>query len=127
MMRMNREFAHAAVRERYKPDADRDEAYELWFLACLLFKDRNAARGYFDKDEAGLMIDLYDEWRTLAQPLEVQKFGEDPIWTRIEHLKLFASAYSSHELDELKKGARADFLFCVNQLGQRFEQKKEKI
>jgi hypothetical protein len=117
MMRTSRRIAHAAVREPYKQSADRDQAYELWMLARLVFHQRHVRGQHMDADEQALIQRYYEEYRELAMPLEARTFGSERWWLRTDHLELLAnlnvnpSGLAGDQLD--------DFIHLTEELAKR--------
>ncbi|MCP1539982.1 ATP-binding protein [Methylorubrum extorquens] len=116
-LRAGRRIAHAAVREPYKASADRDEAYNLWLLAQLIFYSRYVSTQHIDETEAELMKRLYEEYRELAMPFEARTGGEVEWWLRTDHLELLSSLNVNP--DGLHGSHLDDFIHITEELAKR--------
>ncbi|MBY0261291.1 MAG: hypothetical protein K2Q20_03060, partial [Phycisphaerales bacterium] len=125
MMIHSRRFAHAALREPYKPSKDRDEAWAYWMMARTVFHDRWVEGPHIDKAEGEVIDKLVESYRELAMPLEARQFGQKPAWERTQHLGLF-DAFRHTSFGGFTHDQREDFLEFAETLGRRYVSRQEK-
>ncbi|AMB48343.1 ATP-binding protein [Methylobacterium sp. AMS5] len=80
MIAHSRRFAHAAVREPYTDDADRDDAWTWWLMAKTVLHQRWASSDHLDKSESTEILKLVEEYRNIVCELEATGFKDGSLF-----------------------------------------------